>query len=71
MKLAVEKKRLIAECLTRYLGHEPSAVERSEFTISHYLTVVSIYHKGKFVEEFSLEMQIFNDLFEYAAESQA
>lgn len=65
-KLANEKNRLIAEFITRYLGHEPTVAERSEFTINHSLTVCSIYHKGKLVEEFSLNILNYNDLFEYS-----
>lgn len=71
MKLANEKKRLINESIARYLGHEPDTSERNQFTINHTLTVCSIYHKGKLVEEFSLDILNYNDLFEYTGEGKA
>ena len=71
MKLANEKNWRINEFITRYLGHEPTVMERSEFTINHTLTMCSIYHKGKLVEEFSLDILNYNDLFEYASDSKA
>jgi len=46
MKMSIEKKKMIKEVITNFLGHEPSPEEKKQFNIMHSLGESNIYYKG-------------------------
>jgi len=50
LKMTEEKNRLINEVITRFLGHQPSMLERKAFTFMHRLEESYIYYKGRLIE---------------------
>lgn len=48
-EIADQKNRLIQKFLTDFLGHLPTAAERSKFSVMNRLTESRIYFEGRLI----------------------
>ncbi|HZI01869.1 MAG TPA: hypothetical protein VEX63_12020 [Flavisolibacter sp.] len=55
-KMTEEKNRKIYEAMTRFLGHEPSELDKKEFRVMHGLGESTLYYQDVLIDTIKHEL---------------